>query len=170
MNYLPFLWPCVMRSLDHRYHSFESRPGHGCLSLRFVVFCVVIGLCDGLILPCLWVCFMRVFVCVCVCVCMCWYVCVCACLCVCLYVCSCVCVCVSVCVCVFVCLDMCVHVLVRACGRADLKDSSTQVNITFLHHIYSQYYQPNTNTTNLMQTKYKYYNLSSSTSSPLVNL
>ena len=45
--------------------------------------------------------------------------------------------------------------LQRSCGRADLKD--------FLHHLYFQYYQPNTNTANPMQTKYKDYNLSSST-------
>ena len=44
------------------------------------------------------------------------------------------------------------------CGRADLKDSSSTKNVTFLRHLYSQYYQPNTN-------KYKDYNLSSYTPS-----
>ena len=71
---------------------------HECLSLWFVVFCVVIGLCDGLILPC--------FVCVCVCVCcvlcVCFYVCVCMFVCVFVCVCMCLCVCFVVCVCVFV--------------------------------------------------------------------
>jgi hypothetical protein len=48
-----------MRSLDFWYRRFETISGHGCSSVGVVVFCVVIGLCDGLILPCL---------CVCVCV------------------------------------------------------------------------------------------------------
>ena len=69
-----------MRLLDCRYSRFESRSGLGCSSLGFVIFCVVIGLCDGLIMPCLCVCVcvfgcVRVFVCVCVFVCLCLCVC-----------------------------------------------------------------------------------------------
>ena len=52
---------CGLRPIDCRYRRFESRSRHGCWSLGYVVFCVVIGgLFDGLSLPCL---------CVCVCVC-----------------------------------------------------------------------------------------------------
>jgi hypothetical protein len=40
-----------MTSLDCTYRSIESCSEHGCWSLGLVVLCVVIGLCDGLILP-----------------------------------------------------------------------------------------------------------------------
>jgi len=45
-----------MRSLDCRYRSFESISGYGCSTLGVVVFSVFIGLCEGLILPCLSLC------------------------------------------------------------------------------------------------------------------
>ena len=58
MNNRRSVWSWGIRSLDCRYGRFESRSGHGCLSFGFVGFCVVIGLCDRIILP---------FLCVCVC-------------------------------------------------------------------------------------------------------
>ena len=38
-----------MQPLERRDRIFESRRGHGCSSLVFVVCCVGSGLCDGLI-------------------------------------------------------------------------------------------------------------------------
>jgi hypothetical protein len=38
-----------LRPLAYRDCGFETRYGHGCPSVVFVVFCVDSGLCDGLI-------------------------------------------------------------------------------------------------------------------------
>ena len=46
-----------------------SKPGHGCLSLVFVVCCVGSGLCDEVTTRTQK--FYQVFVCMCVCVCVC---------------------------------------------------------------------------------------------------
>jgi len=55
-----------LRTLDYWDRGFESRWGHGCLSLLFVVYCVGSGVCDELI-TCPEESY-RVCVCVCVCV------------------------------------------------------------------------------------------------------
>ena len=86
----PSPWPLGLRPLVCRYRKFESRSGRVYSFLGLVVFCVVISLCFGLIVPC-FVC-VSVFMCVCICVFMCVFMCMRACVvCLCVYVCVCVC-------------------------------------------------------------------------------
>jgi len=110
-----------LKPLDGWDRGFESRRGHGCSFLVFIVCCAGSGLCDKLISRseeccrlCLCLC-VDVYARVCVCVC----VCVCARACVCVYTRVCLCVCVRVHACVRVCLSVCaracVFVFVRAC-------------------------------------------------------
>ena len=65
----PRLWDVGLQSIECRNRSFESRWGHDCSSILFVLYCVGTGLCDELVTRSEDCC--RVCVCVCVWMCAC---------------------------------------------------------------------------------------------------